>query len=262
MEHRTEGELQSWLDAELEGSEALEVAEHLMVCTDCRARLGDLRLAGERLRMALAELEIGSVESRAAVTTASPRRLREASGRLHRTGRRSLMRAAALLLVAAGAAAAVVPGSPLRQLIDRFAAAGVEPPVVEMPVSGSELDTELPGIASITVAPAGGHMELVVRGFPATSTLTVRYGAGSEVSARLLSGESGARFSAGPGSLYVIGSGGSDPARIVIELPRGLESATLDVDGKREVTASRDGIRRAGESDGIPHEEVVLRVGG
>ena len=50
MNHRTDGELQAYLDAELHRDEAAVVAEHLMVCTDCRVRLGELRMAGEEFR--------------------------------------------------------------------------------------------------------------------------------------------------------------------------------------------------------------------
>ena len=57
MNHRTDGELQAYLDAELHRDEAAVVAQHLMVCTDCRVRLGELRMAAESFRQALGELD-------------------------------------------------------------------------------------------------------------------------------------------------------------------------------------------------------------
>lgn len=265
MTHRTDGELQAWLDAELPATEAAEVAGHLMVCTECRARLGDLRLAGERLRAALAELDAGSVSGSTSLPAAS--RVSTTRGVEKNTGsrpmmRRTALRAAAMILAVAGAAAAVVPGSPLRQLLERLASNPAATVPVETPAIGAGPDSDSPGIASVTVSPVDGRVNVVVNRFADGSTITVRFGAESEVRALLLSGEAGVRFSVGPGRLYVVASDGRAPADVLIELPRGLNSATVMVDGRREVVASRDGIRRSGDADLLSQDEVVLRVGG
>ena len=254
MNHRTDGELQAYLDAELHRDEAAVVAQHLMVCTDCRVRLGELRMAAESFRQALGELETrfefpapgGSLPSLL-------QRDRTAIARRARFGRRALSRAAILLLVASGAAAAVVPGSPFRELIERLTAGGAEPAMVEVPARTVD--------QSITVTPIDGRVSVSVRRFADGSTIRVRFGSGPDVRARLLSGLSGARFSVGPGSLFVVGTGVSTVGDILIELPRGLISATVDLDGKRALVASPDGLRRSGDPSGAPEDEVVLRVG-
>jgi len=246
MTHRTDGDLQAWLDAELSASEAADVAGHLMVCTECRARLGELRLAGERLRVALAELDAGSVRS----------------SRPRRGAGRTALRAAAMILAVAGAAAAVVPGSPLRQLLERLASSPPESVPIEVSAVEEVPGPGSPGIASVTVSPVEGRVEVLVDRFADGSTITVRFRADREVRALLLSGEDGARFSVGPGRLYVVANAGEAPAEVLIELPRGLNSATVSVDGSREVVASRDGMRRPGIADTVPRDEVVLRVGG
>jgi len=246
MTHRTDGELQAWLDAELPATEASEVAGHLLVCTECRTRLGELRLAGERLRRALAELDAGPARS--------IRPARKAS--------RTALRAAAMILAVAGAAAAVVPGSPLRQLLERMASSPPESVPIEAPAVDAGPGPGSPGIASVTVSPVDGRVDVLVDRFAHGSTITVRFAANREVRALLLSGEDGARFSVGPGRLYVVANAGEAPAEVLIELPRGLNSATVRVDGARMVVASGDGIRRPGVADGDPREEVVLRVGG
>jgi len=246
MTHRTDGELQAWLDAELPATDASEVAGHLMLCTECRAKLGELRLAGERLRVALAELDAGSAR------TAGPRR----------GASRTALRAAAMILAVAGAAAAVVPGSPLRQLLERMASSPPESVPVEAPAVESGPGPASPGIASVTVSPVEGRVAVLVDRFADGSTITVRFATDREVRALLLSGEDGARFSVGPGRLYVIANAGEAPAEVLIELPRDLNSATVVVDGRREVVASRAGIRRSGDADLAPQDEVVLRVGG
>jgi hypothetical protein len=264
MDHRTDGELQAYLDAELLRDEAVVVSEHLRVCTDCRARLGELRMAGEDFRQALGELDAHF--DRTAPATPMPlrqRRARAASARHAVLGRTALMRAAVLLLAVAGAATAVVPGFPLRQLIERLSSEPAEPVMVETPPpTVDQTEAPAPGIASVTVAPVDGRVAVSVRRFAAGSIVRVRFGSGSEARARLVSGLSGARFSVGPGSLFVVGTGSSTTGEILIELPRGLISATVDVDGERILVASPDGLRRSGDPSSVPEDEVVLRVGG
>ncbi len=264
MDHRTDGELQAYLDAELLRDEAAVVSEHVMVCTDCRTRLGELRMAGEDFRQALGELD--AQFDRTAPATPMPlhqRRARAASARHVALGRAALMRAAVLLLAVAGAATAIVPGSPLRQLIERLSSEPAEPVMVEMPTPPVEqAEAPAPGIASVTVAPVDGRVAVSVRRFAAGSIIRVRFGSGFEVRATLVNGPGGARFSVGSGSLFVVGTGSSTIDEILIELPRGLNSATVDVDGKRILVASPDGLRRPGDPSGIPEDEVVLRVGG
>jgi hypothetical protein len=262
MNHRTESELQAYLDAELHRDEAAVVAEHLMVCTDCRVRLGELRMAGEEFRRTIREFDV-LVDSPAPVESLPSLLRRERTTTRHaRFGRRALSRAAILLLLASGAAAAVVPGSPLRELIERLTAVRSEPAMVEVPArSVDQSQPPAPGIGSITVTPVDGRVSVSVLRFADGTTIRVRFGSGPDVRARLLSGLDGARFSVGPGSLFVVGTGISTVGEVLIELPRGLNSATVEVDGKRTLVASPDGLRRSGDPSGAPEDEVVLRVG-
>jgi anti-sigma factor RsiW len=272
MTHRSDAELQAYLDAELQGGDAADVAAHLMTCTECRSRLGELRLAGERLRAALAELESGLLPDASRLPRskrpAQPDVDRVASDSRVRPGRsgfgagRSLARAAVMLLAVAGAAAAVVPGSPLRLLIERLVSNPVVSIPVEPPDARAEPESVNPGIASVTVSPAEGRVRVMVRQFPRGTVIRVRLEEGRDVRARLLSGQEGVRFSVGTGSLYMVGSESGEPSEILIDLPRGLNSATLEVDGKRELVASGGAFLRPGGSGELPQDEVVLRVGG
>jgi len=262
MDHRTDAELQAYLDAELLRDEAGLMAEHLMVCTDCRVRLGELRMAGEVFRQALGELDAGLEHSAPAVPFRH-RREHEPGSRQSRIGRRAMSRAAILLLVAAGAAAAVLPGSPLRELIGRLTSEPAEPVMVEVPaVPVDQAEPPAPGIASVTVAPVDGKVTVSVRRFSDGSIVRVRLVDGTDARARIVSGLNGTRFSVGPGNLFVVGPGLSTAGEVLIELPRGLISATVDVDGKRTLVASPDGLHSSGDPSGAPEDEVVLRVGG
>ena len=157
---------------------------------------------------------------------------------------------------------AVVPGSPLRLLIDRLVSDDVVSVPAERIVPRAEPEAATPGIASVTVSPEEGRVDVVVRRFPSATIIRVRFGPASDVTARLLSGQEGVRFSVGAGRLFLVGTDSSEPSEILIELPRGLDSATLEVDGKRELVASGGEFRRPGDSGELAQDEVVLRVGG
>ncbi|MDT8436556.1 MAG: zf-HC2 domain-containing protein [Gemmatimonadota bacterium] len=274
MTHRTDGELQAWLDAELDRDAAAEVAEHLLVCVDCRSRLGQLRTAAEDLRQALTSLD-DLADAPAAAASSGDSGRRSSPSRRRRASRlvpAALSRAAVLLLVAAGAAAAIVPGSPLRDWIGRLTAPEVAPPSVapsplpagrEPMGAGPASVPPSPGVASVTVAPADGEVKVDVAGFAPGTLVRVRTVSGADVRARLVSGRAGARFSVGPGQLEVLGTAGEGPAVILLELPAGLRRATVEIDGVEVLDASAD--RGDGREDtGIPGpgEETVLRVGG
>jgi len=246
MTHRTDGELQAYLDAELEREEAAEVAEHLLACVACRARLGELRRAHEGLRQALRDLD---------AEPALRRRTRLARG--------ALLRAAVLLLAVVGAAAAVVPGSPIRALFERQPEA-TPVPLAPVPIPGTtRAETDRPpGVASVTVTPVEGRVSVDVVGFAAGSIVHVSLTRRPDVMARLASGRVAARFSVGPGRLEVVGTPSEGPGEVVIELPRGLGSATLNVDGREALVLSPDGLKRPGLPAETAREDVVLRVEG
>ncbi len=249
MTHRTDGELQAYLDAELAREEAAEVAEHLLVCVECRARLGELRTAHESLRQALQDLD----------AEPAPRHRR----RTRVTARRALLRAAVLLLAVVGAAAAIVPGSPIRALFEREPSA-TPVPLAPVPIPGTtRAETgRAPGIASVTVAPVDGRVDVDVVGFAPGSIVRVATSRRPDVMARLASGRVAARFSVGPGRLEVVGSPEEGPGEVVIELPRGLGSATLNLNGREALVLSPDGLRRPGDPAGTARDGVVLRVEG
>lgn len=250
MTHRTDGELQAYLDAELERDTAAEVAGHLLACEECRARLGELRSAHESLRQALGELDVAGGAGAAVL-------------RRTRNARRAALRAAVLLVAVAGAAAAVVPGSPLRALLDRREA---EKPVPATPVRLPEAvpveAPRAPGVASVTVAPLEGRVVVDVVGFAEGSLVRVDVTRRPDVMARLASGRVGARFSVGPGRLEVLGSPDQGPGEVVIELPRSLKGATLNVNGREALVLSPAGLVRPGDPAAAAGEGVVLRVEG
>lgn len=263
MDHQTDGELQAYLDAELSSEEMELMAGHLKVCTDCRVRLGELRMAAEHFQQVVHEFDT-LLGAQSPTIPIQPRAVPARVARSNALGRRALSRAAVFLLLAAGAAAAVVPGSPLRELIGRLVSQRAEPAFVEAPARlVDQAEPEPPaGIPSVTIDPVDGVVHVRVRRFASGSMVRVRLVPGPDARVTLVSGHHDTRFSVGPGSLLVDGMGSATTAEILVELPRGLNSATVDVDGRRSLVASPDGLRRSGDQGGTPEDEVVLRVGG
>jgi hypothetical protein len=253
MRHLTDGELQAWLDAELAGTEAAAAADHLAGCGTCRDRMAELRAAAERFREAVALLDAEALASRT--------RRRQRRGWRITTG--IVGRAAALILVAAGVALAVVPGSPLRSL---WNARGPSPALVEptpVPVAGPGPAPVAASDVAVTLAPGLRSLLVSVRDFPAGSEIRVRTVDGVEARARVGRGGADTRFAVASGTIEIRGPGSSaSPVPVVIELPRGLREATVEVDGEIAVRARAGRLKPERPALDSLREDVTFRVGG
>jgi hypothetical protein len=232
MPHPDEGQIQAWLDGELEPEAASGVQDHMEKCVDCasiaetsRGRSGDfsramLMLDHEAVNLA----DPGPLPVAAALSTVRRHRVRATGW--------SLARAAGLILVAAGAAAALVPGSPVREWFEGLAMAdaGVEAPI-PTPLKGAA-ETEPVPVAGISVAPVAGTVAVRLRGFGESSIVHVRLTDASRASVRVERVVETPRFITGPGVLQVIGQAEGE---IWVELPRSARDAVVEVDGEEAV---------------------------
>ena len=117
--HPSDAELQALIDRELDEERSKRVPAHLEWCETCRDRKRALELVLDETDRLLRTLDLPppgrSVEDviRVAEARSLPARTREG---------RSLLRAASLagLLVAGAVVAAVVPGSPIREAVERM----------------------------------------------------------------------------------------------------------------------------------------------
>jgi TonB family protein len=137
MNHRSEGEIQAFLDDELTARERQDVAEHIMSCARCRGTHDELRQARSLFSDSIRRVD---VEPPAPVLS-TRRTVRLAAG--------SLVRAAVLVLVVAAAAVAAVPGSPVREWVVRTLER--ESPATRAGSSDAELAPVVEAAAGIAV---------------------------------------------------------------------------------------------------------------
>lgn len=248
MTHAAEGTLQAWLDGELATDEQSGLADHLEGCGECRDRAAELRAAAERLSAALSLVDVAPP----ARVAPAPRRRTFAAPLAG-----GLARAAGLALILAGGAAALIPGSPLRRLIEDALRTlrGPEPAVVVEAPAAPPQDEVVGG--AVYVAPANGAVRVNL----------VAPSAGARVVV-LLVDQAEAAVDAertGPGFGSTSGAGwvnveGIEDGLVTVRIPRTAATATVEVDG-RVVVRKEDGqLVRTPSAGGGP--SVQVDVGG
>lgn len=249
MPHYAEHELLSYLDDELPRAERQAVARHLDLCDECVSKYRGLRLAAERLTVALQLIDRPPPQLEAAALLGK----KESRGRLI-WAYPALAKAAVLLLAIGGASAAAIPGSPLRSWVGTawtearsFLGIGSDP-------SAEPARPEaVPSATSrVSVAPLAGRVRVNIVD-PSPETL---------VRVRLVD-ESQATVSA-PGARYRTGAGWIEvhdpgPAEIVIELPRSATTATIEVNGRPAAVKLGSNLQRVGAPSEGSGSELLFR---
>lgn len=222
MTHLDEGTILAVRD---EAWEAEDAFQHLSACTPCSGELAQARARAAQVAEALSVLD-DDVEVESA-KAAVRRRLDAAHGAPPRGALAwpALGKAAALVLLAAGAASAL-PGSPLRN----WWSPTTEPTPASSPTGPSVAAQDAP-VGGIAVPVDDGRIAVIVRGVAAGTSLEVVWG--DEASARV-SAPAGSDFTYAGGRAEVDVAAG--PVRV--ELPRGAQLATLEVDGVEYVRRS------------------------
>lgn len=262
-----EGRLKAWLDGALSPEDAHHLAARVDGDPGLQRRVEELRARELRTRDLLARLDTappptdrvraivhtaraasretsagtrrsgsgisdsgisGSGTGRSGSGTGRPGSGSGRSGSGHWARRSRLAQAAALVLIFAGAAAAAIPGSPVHEWIARTLAPASDPSPASVSAPTDDPDTQTgPDETGLVVSPDSGHIRIELVGLPSGTEIVVRLteegGAGvfGPASSRLdLEGETGRiRVGAAAGPIRV-------------ELPRGLPTADLLVDGR------------------------------
>lgn len=257
MTHLGEGTLQEWLDGELAPGPRAEADAHLAACRECAGELAELRSLNAR-----ASALMGMVEAAPPMLAAQARiaRHRRGSGAMAQA-RRALPRAAVLVLAVAGAAAAaVVPGSPVREWVERVTVEAREPaPALPAPAPAPEVEAP-PAVApkAVSILPADGKVHVAVTG--SSPELRVRARLSDEPQAQVTATGAAvsARFRTGPGRIEVVGAG---PGEVVVDLPRGAEAAFVEVNGRVVAAKEGAGLRSLAPRVAGSAEEPVFRAG-
>jgi len=256
--HLSEGTLQALLDRELPPGERSAAEAHLTACGECAAAARELRSLRER---ASALLVSGDVPAPMAQAQMSLRARRARRGQWGGEARRALLRAAVLVLAFAGVAAAAVPGSPVREWIERTVLparkAALPPTHGRAPVPPAR-EAAAPGAPTgVSIRPDAGVVRVVLSGASPRLQVIVRAVDGDHAGV-LARGRarSGARFRTGAGRIEVVGAG---PGEIEVEIPRTARAATVEVNGRVRVAKDGDSLRvlaPAGEPGGSPAVRV------
>lgn len=261
MSHATESQLLAYHDGEIDGSAAADLAGHLAVCARCTEELAGLRRLSDRSQAALSELDVPAPMLRTRAAIAAARRAPAGAPLLQRVGARSLAKAAVLLLVLAGAISALIPGSPLRLVLETAIARLSEPVPQEGPIAPQPPAAEAPGalVNTIYVYPADGRVRVIVHA-PVELDVVARLAEEAETVAVVTSSpDPEVRFRSATGRVEV---SGLTQGTLEVAIPMDLQSATLEIGGQVHVYKDGDELRLSGPAGTGRGEEVRFRIGG
>jgi hypothetical protein len=193
----------------------------------------------------------------AAAPVARPRSGRFALG--------ALGRAAALLVAFAGALAAI-PGSPVNRLVTQLFADGEERGAERVPEATSPapvppapaVAAPRPALPGVMLLPAAGQVRVLVWEVAPGAIIRVNLVDGNRVSVEAGSDAEDVRFRTGNGRIEVMNLG---HAEAIIQIPRSLPIASLDVDGRQWLFKDGDQLRLTGPVVEQATDAVVFRAG-
>lgn len=268
MNHTDEGLLQAYIDGEVTDEAKASIVAHLGACAECDRELAELRVAATSFRSAMSVMNKDGdlAAARERVMRAHKAVIPMESRRgLQRVAAGSLARAAALVMLIAGGAAAMIPGSPLRRWIgasierisNAIAPAPSAPPVVTATAPAEVTREMVPG-AETSIAPVNGRVRVNVFATAGGGQLSVRLVDGDRASVQADSSAHAVAFRSAPGRIEILNLGTSDA---VIELPRSLRGAAIDVNGKPFYVKEGDVVRVTGPVVRRTDSEVVFQTG-
>lgn len=266
MSHVAEGSLQAYLDGEIDGTVEAALREHLGACAACAGELDSLRHAGRVTHAALSLLDVPAPALRARAALAAARPARRTQPRLAWLGAGGFAKAAMLLLALAGVGAAAIPDSPVRRALEatfervsQLFAGTDAPQQADAPaVAPTAPAADEAPMGIVSAMPANGRVRIVLHAPTGALAVTVRFG--DENRARVLYRvEQGPeRTVSGTGRLELVGLGGGE---VVIEIPRHVPNATLQVDGEVYVYKEGERLQASGPAGTTQGSEVRFRIG-
>jgi hypothetical protein len=259
----------AYLDGQLAAEELGRVGSHVENCPECQRAVDRLSAQKTRLHSLLGALDLDGSDAmartverfrqrRASVAIPFPAERRTAGSKPGRSlllHRRQLAQAALFVLFVAGGVSALVPGSPVRRLIDRGQRATQQ----------QETPPEAPALAPLSAPQAERAAEMRVRAGPAQGSLRValQLASGSELIVALVDGDSAsvaapvdATFRGSDGLLEATAPAG--PVRV--DLPRGVADVSLEVGGRLYLRVRGGQLEVTAPTLGRSSAEVSFRI--
>ncbi len=284
MDHLSEGQLQAYLDGEVESAAAHRLATHLEACAVCIRTLASMRAGAERAARALVWLD-RPVSTAAAMDGAPAAHVHSSVAEVagahddvaarridaHRPWRRparvGFLKAAMLALFASGAAAAAIPGSPVQRWLgaawERLTAPEAAPDAVQVepPATPESVDAPAPEapareMTSISIEPVEGTIRVMLVGAQQTQAVRVVLVDAPNATVEA-DAAANTRFSTGPSRIQASGLG---TGIVTVFLPRSLAQAVVEADG--QVLLEKDGtaIRTFGTHVERSGDSMVFRL--
>jgi hypothetical protein len=267
MSHVAEGSLQAYIDGEIGSAESSALREHLAVCAVCSDELATLRHTSDTLHSALVAMDVRPPMLRARARIAAEGRRRPA-GRFARVSAAGFAKAAMLLIALAGAVSAAIPNSPVRRALEATYArvvqlmAGADTVAIEEVVEVPATEPAQPVAARVTenisVTPSNGRISIVLHPPAGAVEVTVRMVDGSRAHIQTSMTDEVVRFVRGTGRVEV---GGMGSGEVTIELPRGLQAATVVVGNAVAAELLGEQLQLRGPAGAAQGSEVRFRIG-
>ena len=269
MAHADSGTLMALLDGEIAVQDRIALESHLGACTQCATELSELRELGREFTSALAVADgaIPLMAGRARFEDHTPGpRLQRPVTMLPVAGAGSLLKAAAVVLLLAGGASAAIPGSPVRRaaaavadFVARLVADEAAPvvqapaPVAEPPVAQEPVGA-MPGIV---LTPVDGYVRVSLHDVDPGARIVVRLVNG-DGTVKAPGGQKEPMFELGNEDNHVHVTGIT--TGIIVELPRRLDSALVEVGGRPYFVKDGSSQRILGPNAERTDNEVVFRA--
>lgn len=231
MTHVAEGVLQAYLDQEVTADARTDIDQHLQACSLCTAELDRLRTAAQVFARAIRETDVVAPMLAAQARLARTPRLQPQFAAPK--PRRALARAAMFVVGLGAVASAAVPGSPVRAWIsDALTRVGLlsepqsaaAPALPEAPVAEG-----LPETTALAIDPADGRVRIILRNVAPDVSVAVQTVDQPRAVVEATGEAAQARFRTGLGLLEVVGIRGGS---VVVQIPSGVTSATVERDGR------------------------------
>jgi anti-sigma factor RsiW len=259
----------AYLDGAIPGEERYAIESHIDACDPCTTELDELRGMSDEFSAAVALTDVAPpmLRARARLQPYLVGSTRPAPAA--RTGRRMatapLLKAAAIVLLLAGAASAAIPDSPLRRLVESIAeraAALVSGPDAPVVVESPDPVVATPPAAEQRqpgnewgVAPLAGGARVTIHEPVSGATIAVRLVDEDRVRVTAISADD-TRVVTGTGYMDVF----ENTTGLIIEVPRDLDSMTVEVDGRLYFVKDGDRTRTPGPGALNRPDEFVFQA--
>lgn len=283
MMHVAEGRLLAYIDGELPTAERSALESHLATCDACGVELEELRRIAAELHTALAGTDMVAgiapalqafSERRAALVGApaaandldARRGGRNVAASSLRFARSSLLKAAALATLVVGAASAAIPDSPFRDWLENAwdrvtgtsAETGIAEPPPPVPPEEAPAPTQEPG-EPYRFAPSNGAARVLLRGVDPAALVRVRLIDGARA-AVYPPPQTAVQTTVRAGELEVLAPRGNAGGTYIIEIPRSVEHAVVEVNGRVLFRKDGDALFTEGAAPDGAEDEYLLHL--